>query len=201
MKNIKFHFTLVSGNRKTGPIPVTTTEKSSCPDSCPFKKNGCYAEYGPLNYHWMNVEKLGISALELLKKIKKLPKFQLWRHNQAGDLPHYEGKIDSVFLDALTQANKGKRGFTYTHHELNADNVTAIKKANRGGFTVNVSANNMAQAIDYQYKGLPVVCVVPSNTEKNHGFVREKNSWHVPQLIGMILLAQRAGFAKKLNVR
>ena len=32
------HLTLSSSNIKTGPIPVTTSGRSTCPDACPLKK-------------------------------------------------------------------------------------------------------------------------------------------------------------------
>jgi hypothetical protein len=50
-----FHLTLKSRNVKTGPIPVSTSTRKTCPDSCPFKNNGCYAESGPLAIHWKAV--------------------------------------------------------------------------------------------------------------------------------------------------
>jgi len=45
---MKFHIVEKSSNRKTGPIPVTTSPVETCPTSCPLKNNGCYAEGGPL---------------------------------------------------------------------------------------------------------------------------------------------------------
>ena len=87
----KYHMTLVSGNTKVGPIPVTTTSKDSCPSTCSFKGNGCYAEGGHLAIHWNRLS-AGQSSRELNLEqlcgaIKSLRFKQLWRHNQAGDLP------------------------------------------------------------------------------------------------------------------
>ena len=43
MKADKVRYTRISRNRKTGFIPVTTSEEASCPSSCPLKeKNICY---------------------------------------------------------------------------------------------------------------------------------------------------------------
>ena len=43
MKADKVRFTRISRNRKTGFIPVTTSEENTCPSSCPLKeKNICY---------------------------------------------------------------------------------------------------------------------------------------------------------------
>jgi Fe2+ or Zn2+ uptake regulation protein len=101
--------------------------------------------------------------------IGSLPKNQLWRHNVAGDLEHINGDIDVSKLEAITQANRGKKGFAYTHHELNQHNISAIKYANNNGFTVNASANNYNQADHYFNQGLPTVCVLPTNaTDKSY---------------------------------
>ena len=52
-----FHFTPASANAKTGPIPVTTSPRPTCPDACIFKGAGCYAENAPLSFHWNNISK------------------------------------------------------------------------------------------------------------------------------------------------
>jgi hypothetical protein len=44
---MQVHFTLKSANVKTGPIPVSTTERASCPSDCKMKSE-CYAASGPL---------------------------------------------------------------------------------------------------------------------------------------------------------
>lgn len=49
---LKFIFTLASGNKKTGPIPVSTTIDTTCPSACPLKSGGCYAKHGPLAIVW-----------------------------------------------------------------------------------------------------------------------------------------------------
>ena len=61
------------------------------------------------------------------------------------------------------RANAGKRGFTYTHHVLNKHNEWCISVANQFGFTVNVSTESKSDAVSAFNKGLPTVCVVPSD--------------------------------------
>lgn len=39
-----------SRNRKTGPVAVTHVSKATCPTTCPFYQNGCYADYGHQRY-------------------------------------------------------------------------------------------------------------------------------------------------------
>lgn len=164
MKTQLFHLTLKSDNGKTGPIPVSTSPASTCPDSCPLKSGGCYAKSGPLKLHWDAVSdnQRGVYWAEFISAIKSLPANQLWRHNQAGDLPGCSDSIDATALAELARANAGKRGFTYTHKPPTKENLRAIKAARKAGFIVNLSANSPAHADKLLKHGLPVVTVLPT---------------------------------------
>ena len=166
----KTQLTLKSANEKTGPIPVSTSSAETCPSACPLKGNGCYAQQGPLSWHWKKVTqgKRGTSWTEFLASIKALPDGQVWRHNQAGDLPGRDNAIDAGKLAELTQANTGKRGFTYTHKPMDtATNRDAVQLANEQGFTVNLSANNLQHADEPKALNIaPVVVVVPEETTR-----------------------------------
>jgi hypothetical protein len=111
--------TRISHNAKTGPIPVSTTESKTCPPLC-GQYDTCYGKYGPLGIHWGLVDRgeRGVDWSEFCEQVRRLPKGQLWRHNQAGDLPGDGTYIDSDALRALVEANRGKRGFTYTHYKV-----------------------------------------------------------------------------------
>ena len=162
------HLTLKSANVKTGPIPVSTTEKSSCPADCAMRA-GCYADSGPLALHWRAVSegKRGTDWTGFTAAIDALPDGQLWRHNQAGDLPVAGGTIDPVALGELVAANTGKRGFTYSHHR-DAQSIDWIRHANAWGFTVNLSANDLADADTLaDFDAGPVVVVLPSDQSAN----------------------------------
>ncbi|MDQ0072606.1 hypothetical protein J2W34_004411 [Variovorax boronicumulans] len=149
-------------------MPVTTTSANSCPPGCSLKRNGCYAESGPLALHWRAVSEGGRGSTfdELLQEISTLRRHALWRHNQAGDLtPSSPGVIDEKRLTRLALANKGRRGFTYTHYPPTPANLAAIRRANRLGFTVNLSAETLAQADAYAEFGIaPVVVLLPADT-------------------------------------
>jgi len=165
---MRVHLSPKSANVKTGPIPVSTTEAASCPADCAMRAE-CYAASGPLAMHWRAVSAgtRGTDWGRFTQAIAALPDGQLWRHNQAGDLPQVDGTIDAVKLGQLVAANAGRRGFTYSHHR-DAASVAWIRHANAWGFTVNLSANDLADA-DYladQNAG-PVVVVVPSTTTAN----------------------------------
>lgn len=166
-----FHLTRVSHNAKTGPIPVSITSGESCPPSCPLKGKGCYAEAGPLAMHWRRVTEgaRSISWDIFLTAIKSLPRNQLWRHNQAGDLPGHGERIDAGMMAQLVQANRGKSGFTYTHKHNDVSNLPVIKHANANGFTVNLSANNLEHADKLKALNVgPVVTILPTESTRNH---------------------------------
>jgi hypothetical protein len=167
---MKNRLTIKSKNKKTGPIPVSTTERKSCPKSCPFKKNGCYADGGPLAIVWdQTATTHGRPWSQLCKDVAAMPDGQLWRHNQAGDLPHKKQTIDMVKMDKLVEANKGKKGFTYTHHTMDLyTNRIIVSGANDEGFTVNLSANNLDHADNLKALNIgPIVVVLPESQTKN----------------------------------
>jgi hypothetical protein len=101
--------------------------------------------------------------------VAALPDGQLWRANQAGDLPHVGGRIYAPMLEALVAANEGKRGFTYTHHVPGlGDNAELIRAANSAGLTINLSGNNPAHADTLADLGIaPVVTVLPAGQLEN----------------------------------
>jgi hypothetical protein len=118
----------------------------------------------------VTLRKLGVAWDEFTKQVSKLNKGALWRHNQAGDLPGDGSTIDSAALAKLVRANKGKRGFTYTHYDslANEGNRDAIAHANANGFTINLSANNLAHADSLAALEIaPVAVVLPSNVTGN----------------------------------
>jgi hypothetical protein len=165
---MQVHLTPKSANVKTGPIPVSTTERASCPADCKMKAE-CYAASGPLALHWAAVSNgaRGTDWATFTDAIAALPDGQLWRHNQAGDLPQANGTIDPALLGDLVAANIGKRGFTYSHHR-DAASIQWIRHANAWGFTVNLSANDLhdADALADADAG-PVVVVLPSTQTSN----------------------------------
>lgn len=165
---MQIHLTLKSANVKTGPIPVSTSAKSTCPADCAMRGE-CYAASGPLAIHWAAVSAgtRGTSFGEFCQSIAALPDGQLWRMNQAGDLPGDGSTVDAAALGQLVHANIGKRGFTYSHYR-DADSIGWIRHANNWGFTVNLSANDLSDADTLaDMDAGPVVCVLPSTQTSN----------------------------------
>jgi len=153
-----------SGNRKTGPIPVSYTSGKTCPEACPLKRNGCYAESYPVAEHWGDGARFAAWD-RFCEQVSALPAGQLWRHNVAGDLPGQGDRLDESALRSLVTANTGKRGFTYTHKPLTtAPERAAVRRANRLGFTVNLSADTLHEADQLaRLKCGPVVVTIPSD--------------------------------------
>ncbi len=167
---------LKSGNEKTGPIPVSTTSNETCPDTCPFMHNGCYAENFRLGAFWRKVSDgaAGVPWSEFIAQVAAMPDNaygNIWRHNQAGDLPGVNTTLDTGKLAELVKANAeaGMRGFTYTHKPLRRPaERKAVADANANGFTINLSGNSPAHAdtlADLQIG--PVVTVLPDTVQGN----------------------------------
>lgn len=159
--------TMVSANRKTGPIPTTVTEEKSCPTTCPLLGTDCYARFAQLAIHWRKVSKKerGGNWGAFCERVKKFPKGQLWRHSVAGDLPGHNNRLTKSKCLALANANKGRRGFTYTHYRPTAHNLPLLREMNQLGFTVNLSADNLTMADQYVTLGLPTVVTIPSDSK------------------------------------
>lgn len=154
-----------SKNRKTGPIPVSTSSSETCPSSCSFYGQGCYAEYHQTKIHWSKVPERGVSWDAFCQAIRELPVGQLWRHNEAGDLPGVGKRIAPELLMRLVAANVGRRGFTFTHKPMkSAQHRELVASANRCGFTINLSADSLREADQLAALEIaPVAVVVPKD--------------------------------------
>jgi len=164
--------TMKSANVKTGAIPTSVTSSESCPPSCPLNGSGCYAESGPLAIHWKKTTEgsRGMDWDSFCSAIEALPHGQFWRHNVAGDLPSENDDrelISPAMLGSLVAANRGKKGFTYTHKTQREANFSWIKAANEWGFTVNLSANSLEEADSLAARNVaPVVTILPIDSPR-----------------------------------
>jgi hypothetical protein len=163
---LKFQFVKKSSNVKVGPIPVTNSPRATCPSACPLSgEGGCYAEAGfhtRLNWDKLDRGERGLVWSSFLDKIKDLPAGQLWRHNVSGDLPSVsDNELSESAVSELVSANRGKRGFTYTHYPMTRTNKRIVKTANDSGFTINVSCETVQDAVKHHKQGLPSVTLLP----------------------------------------
>lgn len=164
---MRYHFIPESSNRKTGAIPVTYTERASCPPSCPHYRADCYAEDFYTRMAWDKVPQRGGTLEALCEAVAALPEGQLWRMNVAGDLPGEGEAVDPAALGEIVRANTGRRGFTYTHKKT-PEALAWAAHATRWGFTVNLSADDAGEADALAEHG-PVCAIVPTDTpEKSY---------------------------------
>ncbi len=150
-----------SKNQKLGRIPASMSSANTCPDACVFKDSGCFAEFGKLRLVWERVPELGDEWGRFCERVKELEPGTFWRHNVMGDLPGVGDELDARLLDELVSANRGKRGFTFTHKPLTEPwQYQAVARAVARDFAVNLSANSPEHADDLARLGIAPVAVV-----------------------------------------
>ncbi len=181
---VNYHLTVTSKNAKTGPIAVTTSSKDTCPDICPLKKKGCYADNGPLQLHWelITQQKRGVSFDDFLILLLKLKRFSELRYGQAGDLPKIKDDtdtIDSEKLSRLTAVIKQRKlkAYAYTHFPVmdHLANQNAIKHANDNGFTINLSANNISEVDALLDLNIAPVAVIMNQSAPKVSYTEQGN--------------------------
>jgi len=110
----------------------------------------------------------GLSWEEFCEEVAMLPPGQVWRHNVQGDLPGDPlcFELEAEPLEQLIRANRGKRGFTFSHyHPRYAQNAELIAAANRQGFTINLVADSFREADELlSWQVAPVSVKVPEDT-------------------------------------
>lgn len=152
-----------SHNQKLGGIPAVLVTASTCPPSCRNYNAGCFGESHLLRKHWRDVEIRGVPWDDMCEFVDRLPDDQLWRYATVGDMPGVGEAVNEKSLLLLISANVGKRGFTFSHKRSQAA-LNAIKVANAMGFTINLSADNIAEADAFMDLGIgPVVATVPED--------------------------------------
>jgi hypothetical protein len=102
-------------------------------------------------------------------------------------LPGYGPAIDGALLDELVAANTGKNAIAFTHKPVFGDDPVAVENrrliavAVKAGFTVNLSANNLAHADRLAELGIaPVVTVLArayARKAVRHRFKRRRDEW------------------------
>lgn len=147
------------GNSKTN-IPTTTSAKETCPATCPLMHNGCYASNFPMGHSWNKLSHKGLEWDDLIAHIGTIRRGHYWRHNAAGDLlADPDGFLNLSQLSDLIEANQNRFGFTYTHQNWRK-NLSLLKVANAKGFTINVSTDSLADALEAYAEGLPTTVIL-----------------------------------------
>ena len=180
-----------SSNEKTGNIIQSYSARSTCPNRCPLKNNGCYAD----NYHtsrqWDRCENaldsryvssckdLTLSLIEAIApRAKKGVSEVLFRHNVAGDIAQENSNIINVSrVDTIAEACKfaGEllgvtvRGYTYTHCSISKQNSKVINEALAKNFIINYSCETVAEVMKAKELGCDsvITSIDPEETIKD----------------------------------
>ena len=178
---MKMIFLKSSRNAKTGDIMQSYSSKSSCPNRCPFKGSGCYAEGIRTVKTWERADnetdKRFVSSQDelrldliggVIEHIKEPEKELLFRHNIAGDLAisgtntfntHEFLEIANAIIRAnavCSELGKVVKGFTYTHCELTEGDKYVINSM-KGVMTVNASTDSVIDAYISKTRGFNTV--------------------------------------------
>lgn len=154
-----------SKNIKTGAMSQTYTSSNTCPTSCKFKCNGCYAKSGHCAINWRKVDKgegNNVTTPENLKQVvENNPCTPVIRHNVAGDIAR-EGtsNIDEKLVKSLINAFKGHIVYTYTHCTPNKRNITIAKEARKCNFIINFSCETKEAVEKCRANDVPAVLTV-----------------------------------------
>jgi hypothetical protein len=139
--------------------------------------------------HWDRVSRglAGGCWSEFCAKVAALRPGRLWRYAQAGDLPGNGVTIDGTLLEELVAANTGKNVIAFTHkpvlgHDpVVVENRRLIAAAIKAGFTVNLSADNLAHADRLAELGIaPIVTVLArayARRAVRHRLKRLRDEW------------------------
>jgi hypothetical protein len=173
----ELRYTIGPGNDQTGKMLTITAERRTCPPSCAFYDDGCYALYGKLRINWPKVFQRGMELAQLVLEImayglrmSRLLKVVYARYGQAGDLPGEGEEIDAKAVKTLAKAaRQGKvRLFGYTHKPMTKANKKIVKWANENGFVINLSANGLKDADRLANLGIAPVAVAVADTSAKY---------------------------------
>jgi len=157
-----YHLTRKSDNRKTGPIPVWSTGRTTCPNSCPLRDN-CYGDGWPLNQHFEHVTNgsTGINLPLLLKGLVSLDADRC-RGLDVGDLPGDRINLDRSACVAIAKSLVHvNHAWCFSHYPLNRHNVAVLRELIGHGLIVNASCHNLPSADAIADLDLPIACTVP----------------------------------------
>lgn len=191
MSALKMILLPTSSNEKTGNIIQSYSAKSTCPECCKFKNNGCYADGYHTRRVWnrcenktdkryvYNAEHLQIGLISaVFEKLAKNPSTTvLFRHNVAGDMA-IEGtsiidvnRVESISgaIEGVNKIAGGKlQGYTYTHCVIDLNASDVIHDAASKGFLINASCETVQEVKHAKALGINsvIASVDPQETIK-----------------------------------
>lgn len=151
-----------SGNTKIGELAATYVSQVTCPNTCPFRNNGCYAELGNcgnvtrrLNRS-LETDLVEIATLEA-REIDALPGDRDLRVHVVGDCPTEESAVIVGAAMVRYEHRTGRRAFTYTHA------WRTVPSSAWQGANVLASCESIADVQDARALGYATSMVVPEH--------------------------------------
>ena len=143
----------MGGNKKTGYTGVTYIPFSTCSDSCPFKKGGCYAQSGNCGVHTKRISKNaeGMSSDDLISLeanvVSEMRGLFPLRLHVSGDVKTDEQAQKLAKAAERYTAKDGQPVWTYTHSwkEVSAESW--------GSISVFASCESIEQVKEAKSKG------------------------------------------------
>jgi hypothetical protein len=158
LKNV--HLTPASGNRKTGPIPVSSRPDDTCPRDCPFlptgPTGGCYGT----GYLFGSARKYSTdttveAATEKLKK-GVLKSARYLRDRVVGDVVAPDGAVDTAYITGIAAVAKANDlipfGYTHAWDRFTPEDIQLLDQV---GYVMNASTETLTDAARAIRLGLP----------------------------------------------
>ena len=154
-----------SANSKLGPVSATYTSQASCPTSCPWYRNGCYAESGLVGYQTRRLNRSAVrGALRIAqaeaRAIDTLTGDRLLRLHVVGDArtaaaARALGAAARRYAARGNLPRRGRKVWTYTH------SWRAVPRASWGeAVSVLASVETVRDAREAMAKGYAAAVVV-----------------------------------------
>lgn len=167
-----------SANRKIGPVSTTYASQASCPKSCPFFNNGCYAEGGLVGIHTAKLNKAttaGTRPIDVARAeaaaIGTLSGTRPMRLHIVGDCRTVMATLTVAKAVREYIAKAGQKVWTYTHAWrkvpriawdgvsvlASCENTTDAKKAMKRGYAAAIVVDHHESDKAYKVDGLTVI--------------------------------------------
>lgn len=178
---IGIHVTMVSGNKKTGPITTTRTQSGTCPSTCRLLQEGaCYDLGGRSRLHRDKIDQGAYHLYSHEQFFGLMACFtRVWRWASGGDLPNdprtpcHGQTINKAFLVRMVRKAQslGQVPIIYTHKPIfNVSNAyernkRAIRAAMKAApkIAINVSCDTLAQVDRASRMGFSTTVTLPED--------------------------------------
>lgn len=148
------HYVSESSDKKVGPVPVSYSPPSTCPDSCSLKTGGCYAWEVFYMRRLGRLVESGEYRRSLVDALKaRRADARIVRHRVAGDVV---GDVSATVEDCNTVTEYGLTNIGYTH-------TWAMPESAPLRSLFRASCDNESQAAEAHRQGWGTTIVIPED--------------------------------------